>query len=369
MGGLRTLIAVSMILVNLALIGVASGHPGGTDSYGCHHCRTNCPAWGYNYGEYHCHGGTSPPTSPPSTPPPAPSVNEGPSAAIVAEIISRFIVELDGLNSDDSDGYVATWDWVIVGPDDITWTNRHGRWTFEAPTTGDFEVSLTVADGEGAQDTSTWSWTIENQPPVVNVTAAQINTTIELDASLSTDPDGDRMDIHWHVNGSDVASGTHAIYAPRLSGIYEVQAVVVDEFGATNQSSTMVAFLGPPEPGLMISGPRATTVNESQTWHIDAWDYAGLPVNVTWTIAKLGVSGNGTNVTVNIGTAGTVRLYVSATNSLGNTTHATYDVAVTAEDSSSEYGGGSGKRDTSLDALLPLAALVAALLWARKRPE
>lgn len=30
-------------------------HPGNTDSYGCHTCRTNCSSWGLSYGEYHCH--------------------------------------------------------------------------------------------------------------------------------------------------------------------------------------------------------------------------------------------------------------------------------------------------------------------------
>src|SRR3989344_4784217 len=34
---------------------VASAHPGRTDSYGCHTCRTNCSSWGLSYGEYHCH--------------------------------------------------------------------------------------------------------------------------------------------------------------------------------------------------------------------------------------------------------------------------------------------------------------------------
>lgn len=30
-------------------------HSGGTDSYGCHTCYTNCSSWGLSYGEYHCH--------------------------------------------------------------------------------------------------------------------------------------------------------------------------------------------------------------------------------------------------------------------------------------------------------------------------
>ncbi len=33
----------------------AFSHPGNTDTYGCHTCRTNCPSWGLSYGEYHCH--------------------------------------------------------------------------------------------------------------------------------------------------------------------------------------------------------------------------------------------------------------------------------------------------------------------------
>jgi hypothetical protein len=30
-------------------------HPGNTDAYGCHTCRTNCSKWGLSQGEYHCH--------------------------------------------------------------------------------------------------------------------------------------------------------------------------------------------------------------------------------------------------------------------------------------------------------------------------
>lgn len=34
---------------------MAKAHPGRTDSYGCHTCRTNCAKWGLSTGEYHCH--------------------------------------------------------------------------------------------------------------------------------------------------------------------------------------------------------------------------------------------------------------------------------------------------------------------------
>lgn len=45
------------ILLGLILLtpSFVSAHPGNTDAYGCHTCRTNCPKWGLSTGEYHCH--------------------------------------------------------------------------------------------------------------------------------------------------------------------------------------------------------------------------------------------------------------------------------------------------------------------------
>ncbi|WP_197254277.1 copper amine oxidase N-terminal domain-containing protein [Paenibacillus dendritiformis] len=37
----------------------AIAHPGRTDKYGGHTCRTNCEKWGLEYGEYHYHNGSS----------------------------------------------------------------------------------------------------------------------------------------------------------------------------------------------------------------------------------------------------------------------------------------------------------------------
>ena len=47
---------VKFILVSVFLLpSVALAHPGRTDAYGCHTCKTNCPKWGLSYNEYHCH--------------------------------------------------------------------------------------------------------------------------------------------------------------------------------------------------------------------------------------------------------------------------------------------------------------------------
>lgn len=58
----KAVFILSIIFVCLILIlriNVVEGHPGRTDSSGCHYCRTNCESYGLSYGEYHCHNGGS----------------------------------------------------------------------------------------------------------------------------------------------------------------------------------------------------------------------------------------------------------------------------------------------------------------------
>ncbi len=53
----RKKILLGMMICVLALYpSVIQAHPGRTDAYGCHTCRTNCAKWGLKTGEYHCHG-------------------------------------------------------------------------------------------------------------------------------------------------------------------------------------------------------------------------------------------------------------------------------------------------------------------------
>lgn len=50
----------SLLVATVAVLfahGTAQAHPGRTDSSGCHTCKTNCPSYGLDYGEYHCHNG------------------------------------------------------------------------------------------------------------------------------------------------------------------------------------------------------------------------------------------------------------------------------------------------------------------------
>jgi hypothetical protein len=44
-----------LFFIAFSVVSITFAHPGRTDKYGCHTCRTNCERWGLQYGEYHCH--------------------------------------------------------------------------------------------------------------------------------------------------------------------------------------------------------------------------------------------------------------------------------------------------------------------------
>lgn len=60
---IRQLIPLLLLLVTLTSVETVA-HPGGTDDYGCHTCRTNCASHGLNRGQYHCHSGNGSTGSP-----------------------------------------------------------------------------------------------------------------------------------------------------------------------------------------------------------------------------------------------------------------------------------------------------------------
>ena len=55
----RNMKLLTIIVVIVLMPTKVLAHPGRLDSSGCHTCRTNCPSWGLEYEEYHCHSGNT----------------------------------------------------------------------------------------------------------------------------------------------------------------------------------------------------------------------------------------------------------------------------------------------------------------------
>ena len=97
----------------------------------------------------------------------------------------------------------------------------------------------------------------ENAAPVASISASPQNvpagdgnqTIVALDASESTDPDGDTISFQWTVpNGTfeNGTSATDALIEVSFPGTapYEVVLVVADGNGGTDEASTIIGLTG-----------------------------------------------------------------------------------------------------------------------------
>lgn len=104
-------------------------------------------------------------------------------------------VELDASSSFDPDGNITDYDWSFGS------TGETAETSFE--NVGEFQVTLTVIDDDGAESNITRDVAVtENQEPVPVVEVEIENDTVVLNASKSYDPDGEVEEYSWSFGGS-----------------------------------------------------------------------------------------------------------------------------------------------------------------------
>lgn len=107
---------------------------------------------------------------------------------------------------------------------------------------------LGTCDGGGGGDPG-------NKPPVAAFTGSVDRLTLSLDASGSTDPDGQISSYQWTFGDGSSASGAKVTHAYAASGTYAVGLTVTDNKGATNaksQSFTLAVVVKDPSTGKYI---------------------------------------------------------------------------------------------------------------------
>ena len=174
-------------------------------------------------------------------------------------------VQLDSSGSTDPDGEIKSFNWSLSsGPTSgsvITSPNLEKTLvTFTQP--GAYVFKLIVADDKGATDTTSVNVTVtreeENQPPVAKASATPSSlslvpgqaSTVQLDSSGSTDPDGEIKSFNWSLS-SGPTSGS-VITSPNLGktpvtftqpGAYVFKLIVTDDKGATDTTSVNVTVV------------------------------------------------------------------------------------------------------------------------------
>ena len=179
---------------------------------------------------------TAPP--PPNHPPVA---DAGPAQTVDV----GAIVQLDGRQSSDPDGDALTFTWDLNVKPAGSAATLSGATTaqpsFVADLAGTYVARLTVDDGRGgvASAPVTITARVPNRPPTANAGPAQtvtVGTTVNLDGSQSSDPDGDPLTFHWTLTSrpatSAAALASDTTPAPSfvadIAGDYVAQLIVTD---------------------------------------------------------------------------------------------------------------------------------------------
>ncbi len=216
-------------------------------------------------------------------------------------------VELDGASSSDRDGDPLTFRWTLQEYPEGSQTNLTGE---SAPTTsfvpdvaGTYRITLVTSDGKDESVPDSVLVTVtqprENRPPIAVVGSnmeVAVGTSVTLDGSESSDPDGDPLMFDWVLEQSPSGS-TAAItdtgsetptFQPDLPGPYDFSLVVFD--GKLESPPARVTITG------LAAGNRAPiadagsdqSVSTGTTVQLDGTNSAdpdGSPLTHAWSIA------------------------------------------------------------------------------------
>jgi len=248
-------------------------------------------------------------------------------ARIARDDANETVVEIHGR---DSSGGGLSFEWTIpdgtfvdgTGPTDPT-----VRVTF--PGTADHEVLLRVENGLGS-DLAMDRVRI-NRVPVVEVTGGGVvdsGTTVTLDASGSSDPDGDALSFTWTLltspEGASATvdgSGDSVTITPDYAGPYGIELVVSDGIDEAEPVVVNVVAIAPePDPPEVTvdATPRTQSVGASVRVCASATDATGVDtLRVTVDGTDLPLAGDGCG-DATVPSVGRYPVVATATDAYGN---------------------------------------------------
>ena len=157
-----------------------------------------------------------------------------------------LLVSFDANGSSDPDGVILSYAWDFG--DGNTGTGVTATHTYQA--VGLYTAQLIVTDDSAASDTFVVAINVNaNQPPVAAFVATPTTGAapllVNVDASTSTDADGQILAYAWDFGDGTMGMGATASHSYPIAGIYTISLIVTDDGGAMD-TATAVITVDPP---------------------------------------------------------------------------------------------------------------------------
>ncbi|HDQ05442.1 MAG TPA: PKD domain-containing protein, partial [Candidatus Bathyarchaeota archaeon] len=137
-------------------------------------------------------------------------------------VFTDEMITFNATESYDPDGTIVSYTWDFGDGETATGASVSHSYA----SSGEYTVTLTVTDNDGATDSVNATKTVKNRAPVASFTesAEVVDTeeTISFDASDSSDPDGTIVDYSWDFGDGTKGSGVSVQHAYSQDGTYTV---------------------------------------------------------------------------------------------------------------------------------------------------
>jgi RHS repeat-associated protein len=171
-------------------------------------------------------------------------------------------VIFDGSASSDPDGDPLTFTWNF-GDDKIAQHGAIVKHLFDAA--GTYHASLEVTDNRGGSHAEVFDVpvTSPNNPPIVrllvNADFGNVGDEFMLDATTSTDQDGDQLVYTWNFGDNSNMNGDVVTHRFQEPGAYTVVLTADDQRGKTARKDTTIRINAPP---VFTSAPPESTYED-----------------------------------------------------------------------------------------------------------
>ncbi|NIN33954.1 MAG: PKD domain-containing protein, partial [Gammaproteobacteria bacterium] len=226
-------------------------------------------------------------------------LNRPPVAVFIESISTAYngeIISFNASNSYDSDGSIISYFWDFGDGSNATEIAVDHAYVDN----GNYTVTLTVTDDDGAKTSTSSTKTILNIAPIAIFTesAETVYTgeSITFNASLSYDPDGSIISYFWDFGDGSNATEIVSSHAYVDDGNFTVVLTVTDDDGVTNSSTAIKTVLNQLPVASFTESAVTVYTSESIVFNASAsYDPDGVVVGYLWIF---GDGSNGTGVVV-----------------------------------------------------------------------